>query len=236
MMPTKLLEITWGVSMIHHNQSNYAGNPSFSIPDGYLKAALDLLILGVDRLKKRNCVEQIYESQRGRKNKTIEDTITRELAIEMQKEHERYKLRIDSQTQNFIHPCNDIEYSVIDIRFTWNIYTNEYLAAEAKLLYGKGASLAGPYVEKGVMDFIGGKYSMGHSHGIMLGYILLKPIDNAITSVKKVLEKRRTKTNEISPIDKVQGFNYSQMYRSAHTQKVTGEKIIIYHMFVDLAS
>ena len=35
------------------------------------------------------------------------------------------------------------------------------------------------------MDFIGGKYSMGHSHGIMLGYILLKPIDNAITSVKK---------------------------------------------------
>ena len=236
MMPTKLLEITWGVSMIHHNQSNYAGNPSFSIPDGYLKAALDLLILGVGRLKKRNCVEQICESQKGRKNKTIEDTITRKLAIEMQKEHERYKLRVDPQTQILIHPCNDIEYSVIDIRFTWNIYTNEYLAAEAKLLYGKGASLAGPYVEKGVMDFIGGKYSMGHSHGIMLGYILLKPIDNAITSVKKALEKRRTKTNEISPIDKVQGFNYSQMYRSAHTQKVTGEKIIIYHMFVDLAS
>ena len=95
--------------MIHHNQSNYAGNPSFSIPGGYLKAALNLLIIGVDHLKKRNCVEQIYESQKCRKNKTIEDTITRELAIEMQKEHERYKLRIDSQTQNFIHPCNDIE-------------------------------------------------------------------------------------------------------------------------------
>jgi len=210
-----------------------------------LKAALNLLILGVDRLKKRNCVEQIYESQKGRTNKTIENTITRELASEMQKEQKasemqkeqkKYKLRVDPQTPNLIHPCNDIEYSIIDIRFIWSIYANEYLAVEAKLLYGKGASLAGPYVEKGVMDFIGGKYSMGHSHGIMLGYILLKPIDNAITSVKKALEKRRTKTNEISPIGKVQGFNYSQMYRSAHTQKITGEKIILYHMFVDFAS
>lgn len=84
--------------MIHHNQSNYVGNPSFSIPDGYLKAALNLLDMGVGRLKNRNCVEQIYESQKGRKNKTIEDTITRKLAIEMQKEHERYKLRVDTQT------------------------------------------------------------------------------------------------------------------------------------------
>lgn len=223
--------------MTHHNQSNYVGSPSFSIPDGYLKVALNLLIIGVDRLKKRNCVEQIYESQKGRKNKTIEDTITRELAIEMQKEHERYKLRIDSQTQNFIHPCNGIKYSVIDIRFTWNIYTNEYLAVEAKLLFGKGDSLAGKYVEEGVMDFVNGKYSFGHSHGIMLGYVLLNPIDNAISSVKKVLENRRTKTNEISPIVKVQGcFNYSLMYRGTHTQKVTGGKIILYHMFVDLAS
>ena len=237
-MPTKLLETIWGGSMTHHNQSNYVGSPSFSIPDGYLKVALNLLNMGVGCLKQRNFVKHVCKSQENRKTKTLENTITIELVGEMQKEQENYNIRADVFSCNLVHPITNIKYSQIDIRFTWDNYSPmAYLAVEAKLLFGKGDSLAGKYVEEGVMDFVNGKYSFGHSHGIMVGYILLKPIDNAISDVEKALKKRRTKTNEISPIDKVQGcFNYSQMYNSTHTQKVTDGKIILYHMFVDLAS
>ena len=214
--------------MAYNKQLHYEGIPSFPIPDAYLKAALHLLVLGTSQLQYNDTINQ----------NTREDDITIVLVGEIQKYQENYKIRADSFSVNLIHPITGIKYSKIDIRFTWDNYNqNSYLATEAKRLFGKGDSLAGAYVDEGVMDFIEGRYSLGHNRAIMLGYVLLNPIDNAITSVKKALENRRTKTNEISPIDKVQGcFNYSLMYRSTHTQKVTGGKIILYHMFVDLAS
>jgi len=216
--------------MAYYKQTHYTGEPSLSIPSAYLKEALHLLILGTKRLREKyNFDVNEYENN-----------ITRKLVAAMhaeQKASRKYIIRVDIFSGTLSDPTSSTQLSEIDIRFTWDNYTERYLAAEAKRLFGKGASLAGPYVEEGVMDFIDGKYSRGHNRGIVLGYILLEPIGNAITSVKKALENRRTKTNEIPPIDKVQGcFNYSQMYRSAHTQKVTGEKIILYHMFVDLAT
>ncbi|KAF5433104.1 hypothetical protein C5S39_02215 [Candidatus Methanophagaceae archaeon] len=216
--------------MAYYNQT-HKGEPSFSIPSAYLKAALHLLILGTKRLREKYDFDV----------KEYENNITRKLVAEMhaeQEDSEQYIIRVDIFPGTLSDPTSSSQLSEIDIRFTWdNYHPNSYLAAEAKRLFGKGASLAGPYVEKGVMNSIGGKYSRGHNRGIMLGYILSKPIDNALSSVKKALEDRRTKTNEIIPIDKVQGcFGYSLMHKSTHTQKVTGEKIILYHMFVDLAS
>jgi len=214
--------------MVYNKQLYYEGIPSFPIPNAYLKAALHLLVLGSSQLQCNNAINQ----------NTREDDITLVLVGEIQKYQENYKIRADSFSVNLIHSITGIKYSKIDIRFTWDNYNpNSYLATEAKRLFGEGNSLAGEYVDEGVMDFIEGRYGMGHNRAIMLGYILLKPIDNAISSVKKAMGNRKEKTNEISPIDKVQGcFNYSQMYRSTHTQKVTGGKIILYHMFVDLAS
>jgi hypothetical protein len=204
----KLLEITWGVKMEHHNQSSYLGAPSFVIKKTYLEAVLNLLIAGTNRLKQKNVVKQICKSQKDRDHKTLEDDITIKLSDEIneiQKEQDDYKFRVDSFPCNFVHPQTNIKYSRIDIRFTWNNYRSEYLAVEAKLLYGTGSSRAGEYVEKGVMDFVNGTYSWGHTHGIMLGYILSEPIDKAISAVKEALKKRKDETNEISPMDKVDG-------------------------------
>jgi hypothetical protein len=167
--------------MAYYNHTHYKGEPSFSIPGGYLKAALHLLILGTKRLREKYDFDV----------EEYENNITRKLVAEMhaeQEDSEQYIIRVDIFSGTLSDPTSSSQLSEIDIRFTWdNYYPNSYLAVEAKRLFGKGASLAGPYVEKGVMNSIGGKYSRGHNRGIMLGYILSKPIDNAITSVKKLI-------------------------------------------------
>lgn len=213
--------------MKQHNQSDHVGVPSFSIPENYLKAALNLLIIGTDSLKQKSFVFNQKENE-----------ISIALVGEMQKEQEKYNIRADILTPNLIYSCKGIEYSEIDIRFTWDNYSpNAYFAVEAKRLFGKGDSLAGKYVEGGVMDFVDGKYSLGHSYGIMMGYILSEPINNAILAVKKALKKRIVKTNEISHFDTAEGLvDYSLIFKSVHIQKNNKTNIIILHMFFDLSS
>jgi len=242
-MPMKLLEITWGVKMEHPNQSGYLGAPSFTgvpsfkIKPKYLRAALNLLIKGTYRLKQKNVVKQICELQKTKDRKTIENTISIKLVEEMQKEQERYNIRADILTPNLIHSCKNIEYSQIDIRFTWNNYSpNGYLAVEAKLLFGRVKRLGGPYVEEGVMDFVNEKYSWGHSHGIMAGYVLSEPINKAILAVEKALKKRKDETNETSPFCEDNFIDYSLLFNSVHKQGNNGREIKILHIFFDFAS
>lgn len=224
--------------MSTYTPKSYEGFPKFRIPPAYLKTALILLISGSEKLKKRKFVEQLRLSQKRMKRKTLENTITRELVSEIEKEQEKYKIRADSLVENRTHPLKDIKYSQIDIRFIWNDYSkNGYLATEAKILYGTGSRLGGPYVEEGVCDFVIGKYSCGHTHGIMLGYILSSPIDKAILAVEEALDKRRKKTNEVSRFDQVKDFlTYSLIYSSIHKQCPTNTNIQLYHLFADFAS
>ncbi len=224
--------------MANYKQGHYKGKPTFSIPSAYLKAALNLLILGSDQLRQKNFVKQLCRSQKNRKKKTLENTITIELVNEIQKEQETYKIRAEPLSLNLVHPLTNIKYSQIDIKFTWDNYSpNGYLAVEAKLLFGEGKRHGGLYVEEGVLDFIEGRYSYGHSHGIMLGYILSKPIDEAIVAVKKALEKRKAKTNEKIPFNKVGGFvAHSLIFETVHIQRYTGTEIMLLHLFADFAS
>ncbi len=205
------------------------GVPSFSIPRAYLIASLDLLICGVKRIKRKKNFSL----------NTFENTITRNLVSEMYAEQEQsgYSIKIEFLSGILSDPTSPDELREIDIKFTWNVFhPNSYLAVQAKRLYGVGHTLAGPYVEDGVMDFIDGKYSRGHNYGIMLGYVLSKPIENAISAVIGALKERKKKTNETSSfiMDKI--IDYQWIYKSGHAQKNNGMTINIYHMFVDLAS
>ena len=208
-------------------QSKYVGEPSFPIPSSYLKTALNLLICGTERIKRKYSFSP----------DTFENPITKKLVSEMHAEQNEteHSIRVDI----FPGVLNDPdELAQLDIRFTWDDYRpNSYLAVEAKRLYGMGATLAGPYVEEGVMDFIDGKYSMGHNYGIMLGYVLSKPIEKAILAVKDALQKRKEKTNETSPFNVDSVVDCPLTYRSVHAQKNDDiTEIIILHVFVDLAS
>ena len=213
--------------MAHYEQPDYVGSPSFSIPSGYLKIALNLLISGTKRIKRKYSFS----------SNTHENPITKKLVAEMHAEQDEteHRIRVDIFPGMLSDPD---ELSELDIRFTWDDYRpNSYLAVEAKRLRGMGATLAGPYVEEGVMDFIGGKYSRGHNYGIMLGYVLSKPIDKAISAVRGALQKRKGTTNEMSSFEVDGLIKYPLTYKSVHAQKNEEmAEIIIFHVFVDLAS
>ena len=213
--------------MAHYEPPDYVGSPSFSIPSGYLKIALNLLISGTKRIKREYSFSPA----------TLENPITRKLVAEMHAEQDEteHRIRVDIFPGILSDPD---ELSELDIRFTWDDYRpKSYLAVEAKRLYGTGATLAGPYVEEGVMDFISGKYSRGHNYGIMLGYVLSKPIEKAISAVKDALQKRKEKTNETSPFNADGVVDCPLTYKSVHIQKNDGmTEIIILHVFADLAS
>lgn len=211
-------------------QSKYVGEPSFPIPSSYLKTALNLLICGTERIKRKYSFSP----------DTLENPITRKLVAEMHAEQEQsgqYSIKVDIFSGTLSNPILPDELSEIDIRFTWDDYRpNSYLAVQAKRLYGNGATLAGPYVEEGVMDFIDGKYSRGHNYGIMLGYVLSKPTNKAISAVKDALQKRKDSTNETSSFEVDGVIEYPLTYKSVHAQKNDEmTEIIIFHVFVDLA-
>lgn len=216
--------------MAHYEQSDYVGSPALSIPSGYLKIALNLLISGTKRIKRKYSFSP----------DTLENPITRKLVAEMHAEQDEtvHSIRVDIFSGTLSDPILSDELSEIDIRFTWDDYhPNSYLAVQAKRLYGTGATLAGPYVEEGVMDFIDGKYSRGHNYGIMLGYVLSKPINKAISAVKNALQKRKGTTNEMSSFEVDGLIKYPLTYKSIHAQKNDEmTEIIIFHAFVDLAS
>ncbi|RLG29667.1 hypothetical protein DRO03_06675 [Methanosarcinales archaeon] len=213
--------------MAHYEQPDYVGSPSFSIPRGYLKIALNLLISGTKRIKRNYSFSP----------DTLENPITRKRVAEMHAEQDEteHRIRVDIFPGILSKPD---ELAELDIRFTWDDHRpNSYLAVEAKRLRGMVATLAGPYVEEGVMDFINGKYSRGHNYGIMLGYVLSKPIEKAISTVRGALQKRKEKTNETSPFNVDSVVDCPLTYKSVHAQKndeVT--EIIILHVFVDLTS
>ena len=213
--------------MGHYERTGCVGSPSFSIPSGYLKIALNLLISGTKRIKRKYSFSP----------DTLENPITRKLVAEMHAEQDEteHRIRVDIFPGMLSDPD---ELSELDIRFTWDDYRpNSYLAVEAKRLRGMVATLAGPYVEEGVMDFIGGKYSRGHNYGIMLGYVLSKPIEKAISAVKDALQKRKEKTNETSPFNVDSVVDCPLTYKSVHAQKNDElTEIIILHVFVDFAS
>lgn len=166
---------------------------------------------------------------------THENPIIRKLVVEMHAEQDETKHHIRADIFPGILSDPD-ELSELDIRFTWDDYRpNSYLAVEAKRFRGMVATLVGPYVEEGVMDFIGGKYSRGHNYGIMLGYVLSEPINKAISAVKDALQKRKEMTNETSSFEVDGVIDYPLMYKSVHVQKNDEmTEIIIFHAFVDL--
>ena len=213
--------------MEYYKQPECVGNPSFLIRNAYLKIALNLLISGTKRIKRKYSFSP----------NTHENPITKKLVAEMHAEQDETKHRIRVDIFPGILSDPD-ELSELDIRFTWDDYRpNSYLAVEAKRLRGMVATLAGPYVEEGVMDFINGKYSRGHNYGIMLGYVLSKPINKAISAVKDALQKRKEKTNETSPFNADGVVDCPLTYKSVHAQKNDEmTEIIILHVFADLAS
>jgi hypothetical protein len=169
-----------------------------------------------------------------------ENHITYYLADEMEQAQRRgisTALIIEARSNTKAHPTNPIIRGEIDIKFRWNQYpgpNDRYLAVEAKKLRGKGNSLADKYVTGGVADFVSGKYSRGHDHGIMLGYVVVPPTGKAITRVAAALAKRQNDTLERSAFKLDNSLcNHQLAYCSIHNQVGATVPITLLHIFLD---
>jgi len=209
----------------------YVGKPSLAIPIQYVKAALTLLIAGAKRLQQQKIIhDKMHESSE----------ITPRLASEMIAEQRAGYcdiIRFDFEVEHLSNPADPKSVCRLDFKFTWNNYDYEaYLAVEAKRLRGKGKSLAYKYVDEGVMDFVDGKYSRGHNYGIMIGYVVLAPLDNAVAKVITAMNARKTATYENSPCRIDNSFcSHPYTHHSSHLQPGRTKPIILIHIFFDFS-
>lgn len=208
--------------------SDYLGTPSFAIRVQYLKASLALLIAGAKRLQLKKIVHA----------EMFENSITASLASEMIAEQRVVGsdiIRFDFRVHHLSNPLDPGSVCEIDFKFTWDSYDYEaYLAAEAKLLRGAGKSLAGKYVTEGMMDFVLGKYGRGHSYGIMIGYVIVAPLDNAVTKVLSAMSTRKAATFEDSPCQSDSNFcSHPYTHLSRHLQLEQMNSSTLIHIFFD---
>ncbi len=208
--------------------SDYVGKPSLAIPVQYLKASLALLVAGAKRLQLKKIVRP----------KMFENSITSSLASEMITEQGAAGsdiVRFDFRVHHLSDPSDPASVCEIDFKFSWNNYDYEaYLAAEAKRLRGVGDSLADKYVNEGVMDFVQGKYGRGHNYGIMIGYVLVASLENAVAKVISAMNTRKAVTHESRRCQPDARF-CSQPYThlSSHLQLEQMNPITLIHIFFD---
>lgn len=93
-------------------------------------------------------------------------------------------------------PDTGEETGRLDLRFLRGWREDVYFAIECKRLNvmntkGSRSSLAGPYVEEGMMRFVSGKYARGLDKGGMLGYVMDGQVGDAIKFVDRAVRRRR---------------------------------------------
>jgi len=83
----------------------------------------------------------------------------------------------------------DTPLGLIDIMvsYTWNEST--YLTMECKRISSPDNALALKYVRNGINRFASGKYSAGHSYGIVVGYVICGNAPGCIQRIRSTLSK-----------------------------------------------
>lgn len=206
------------------------GYPSLPIKSGIVRKVLDLLIRGGARLQSYNIITPDME----------EDNITNRLDQEMKAIHRgttsdivNWALRADISASN----KGTLRYGKADITFYWSQIPREpdlYLAVEAKRLRGKHSSLAGKYVDEGVLRFVNGKYGWRHDHGIMLGYVVVAPLASAVSKVQTAMHLRRSKTRESSSfVPNCSLCSHPYTHHSGHLQQNAANSITLVHLFLN---
>ena len=83
----------------------------------------------------------------------------------------------------------------LDIKVFFTLREDVFLIYECKRLNvtypsGKRASLAGDYIEQGMMRFVTGQYARELPFGAMLGYVLDGDVDRASSAIRKAIGER----------------------------------------------
>ena len=206
------------------------GTPRLPISRAFVSTVLQLLAAGARQMKTKGSVT----------TDMWEDQISKRLDQEMEGLHRGSESDIVTWAMrpSTVNPNNPDGTTEVDFRFHWNQFPRDqrrYLAAEAKKLRGKGPSMAGEYVEQGVLRFVNGRYARGHDHAIMIGYVVAGPLNNAVTSVKDAMDRRKSETGQCSELA-VDGTlcSHPDTHTSSHLQQGAASPFTMVHLFFDL--
>ena len=173
---------------------------------------------------------------------TDEDKITDVLRWKMVDAKRKRKppsaIRFERETQSDRRE-DDTAYGLIDIRveYTWNEET--YLTMECKRLTSIGNDLAKKYVRHGITRFASGKYSAGHSYGIMVGYVICGNRPACVERLQKALLKEPRAATGFdeefgwqTDSESVPGLD---LHKTQHQQSQFKNRIELIHAFFNVA-
>ena len=232
-MRMQCYESTWIGLPVGSTSNGSLGRPPLPLRELYVPAVLEILSVGADALQTSELVDPSM----------LENRISALLDQQMR------AIRMANNSSDilswFMRPLipDESEQSPDlvepDFLFTWGPYPsreNPSLVVEAKRLRGAGESLAGDYVDEGVMRFVKANYGKGHEYGIMMGYVQVTPVSGAISSVSTAMNNRKERTQQLSAFALDNSVcTYPGTHHSSHLQQVTSQPIVLVHVFVDFS-
>ena len=224
---------TWIGLPVDDASNAWLGQPTLPLRELYVPAVLELLLSGACDLQADGLVDASMS----------EDTISGLLNQYMR------AARMSNNASDIVSwfmraaiPADPEETSDVvepDFLFTWGPYPSREdpsLFVEAKRLRGAGPSLAGDYVDKGVMRFVEGSYGRGHDYGIMMGYVVVAPKSSAVARVSVAMSGRKDKVQQLSGFVPNNALcPYPDTHHSTQRQQVTVQPITLVHIFVDFS-
>ena len=224
---------TWIGPTVDRVASGSLGRPPLPLREFYIPAVLELLLVGASELQEKGLIHSSMPENK------ISVLLDRHMRAARMANNTSDILSWFMRTLVPEDPEGSSDLVEPDFLFTWGPYpsrTDPSLFVEAKRLRGTGPSLAGDYVDEGVMRFVEGSYARGQDYGIMMGYIVVAPISSAISRVDVAMESRKGKTGQLSgfvPDNSL--YTYPDTHRSTHLQQVTMQPISLVHVFVDFS-
>jgi len=229
---TEIAETAEITNSVDNSHGSSYGKPGLGINVAYIRAALALFIAAASHLHTKKVVNA----------STLENPITYLLDEEMravQRANGSDIIRWVVRPNIKGDPNDPLLRCEPDFEFLWSGEETDPdlgLYAEAKRLFGTGSSLAGKYVEQGVLDFVEARYGRSHDYGIMVGYVLTGPLQKAVSNVKRAMNERKMKTAECSAFDLDNALcSHPHTHHSRHLQRGAVIPMTLVHLFLDFA-
>ena len=127
----------------------------------------------------------------------------------------------------------------IDFVVIFDLNQENYIAYECKrlnVLFPSGfQTLAGTYVDEGVMRYVSAQYAQELPFGVMIGYVLDSNVPHAVTAVKNQIKNKSKRLHCISesPISNLLPVSFIIRFKSDHLRP--NGKIEIQHLLLPLS-
>lgn len=209
------------------------GQPTLPLRELYVPAVLELLLVGASDLQATRVVDPSMSENR------ISALLDQQMRATRMAGNGSDIISWHMRTlipKNLEGPPELVEP---DFLFTWGAYPSREhpcLYIEAKRLRGAGSSLAGDYVDEGVVRFVNGSYGRGHDYGVMVGYVVVAPVSSAVSRVKTAMDQRKSQTHQLSGFAPDSSLcAYPATHHSCHWQQVATQAITLVHIFIDFS-